>query len=377
MRISKKNLPAEWLEHDKMIRPYLWSHRVLGISSRILSVLLFVSFIVTHRLVRLEQILDSWGLSSLALWTLYFGSLALLWELVTLPFSISHHWVERAHHLSKQSYFSWFLDRLKGYGVGGIIGFAALSIVFFNLRAAGERWWIMTYVCFVLLSVILAQLAPVILIPLFFKLKPLEEGELKSRLLALSDRFGVKVEDVYHLGMGEKTEKGNAAFVGIGKTKKILIGDTLYKNFPVEEVEAVFAHELGHQIHGDLVKGIVFSSVVLFISFLLSQLLCEELVFSAFKTNRNHPFGVLMFFVVLSLIQWPFGVYLNGFSRWRERLADRFAKENFKSGNLLASALERLTFQNRGLFRPNVMIEFLTYSHPAPWRRISTLRETH
>lgn len=368
-------MPVEWIEHDKRIRPYLWSHRVLGISSKILSCLLFFSFIVTHRFIRFEDIVESWPVSPLIQWSLYFGALALLWEMVSLPFSISHHWVERSYHLSKQSYLGWLIDRLKGYGVGAVIGCLALSIVFYSLRVSNDYWWVITYFCFVLLSVVLAQLAPVLLIPLFFKLTPLEEGELKKRLLELSDRFGVKVQDVYHLGMGEKTEKGNAAFVGIGKTKKILIGDTLYKNFPVEEVEAVFAHELGHQVHGDLIKGIVFSSLVLLISFFGSQFLCEELIFPAFQTDKMHAFGVLMFFVVLSIIQWPLSIQLNGFSRWRERKADHFAKVNFKSGDLLASALERLTFQNRGLFKPNVIIEFLAYSHPAPWRRILNLRQ--
>ncbi|MFM8269388.1 MAG: M48 family metalloprotease [Pseudomonadota bacterium] len=375
MKNITSSLPREWLEHDRRIRPYLWSHRVLGISSKILSVLLFVSFIVTYRFIRFEQILESWNLHPFALWLLYFSALAFLWELVLLPFSISHHWVERAHHLSKQSYGAWFVDRLKGYAIGAVIGFVALSILFFSVRWAENHWWVITYSCFVGLSVVLAQLAPVILIPLFFKLKPLEEGELKKRLLTLSGRFGVKVEDVYHLGMGEKTEKGNAAFVGIGKTKKILIGDTLYEKFPMEEVEAVFAHELGHQVHGDLIKGIVFSSLVLFLSFCGSHFLCEELIFSAFRTDQTHPFGILIFFVSLSVIQWPLNIYLNGFSRWRERKADRFAKENFKSGELLASALERLTYQNRGLFKPNPFIEFITYSHPAPWRRILTLRK--
>lgn len=375
MKRSKKQLPIEWLEHDKKIRPYLWSHRVLGISSKLLSVLLFMSFIVTYRFMRWEQILESWGISGLILWALYFASLAFLWELVTFPFSISHHWIERAHGLSKQSYLAWFVDRMKGYAVGSVIGFLALSVVFLSLRWVADFWWLVTYGCFVFLSVVLAQLAPVILIPLFFKLKPLEEGELKNRLLSLSKRFGVQVENVYHLGMGEKTEKGNAAFVGIGKTKKILIGDTLYTKFPMDEVEAVFAHEVGHQVHGDLVKGIVFSSVLLFITFFSAQWLCEELIFSIFKTDRNQAFGILLFFVVLSIIQWPLGVYANGFSRWRERLADKFAKEKFNSGELLASALERLTFQNRGLFRPNPIIEFLSYSHPAPWKRICRLRQ--
>lgn len=348
----------------------------MGISSSLLSILLFVSFIVTYRFVRLEQALESWEIPQLLVWSLYFCTLAFLWEMVSFPFSVSHHWIERAHHLSKQSYLSWFGDRLKGYGVGGVLGFCALSIVFFSVRWVGDLWWLVTYGCFVLLSVVLAQLAPVLLIPLFFKLKPLEEGDLKKRLLELSQRFGVKVQEVYHLGMGEKTEKGNAAFVGIGKTKKILIGDTLYEKFPIEEVEAVFAHELGHQVHSDLVKGIFFSSILLFIGFFASQKVCRDLIFPAFRTDETHAFGILLFFSALTVIQWFLSIYSNGFSRWRERLADRFAKDNFQNGDQLASALERLTFQNRGLFKPNAVVELLSYSHPAPWRRILKLRQT-
>jgi STE24 endopeptidase len=204
----------------------------------------------------------------------------------------------------------------------------------------------------------------------------MDSGPLKERLLKMCQDFGVEVKEVYHLGMGEKTEKGNAAFVGLGKTKRIMIGDTLYKKFPPEQVEAVFAHELGHQVHNDLWKGIVLSSAFLFVGFYITQELLKQYVNPYFQTEMIHPFGVLTFFVVFSIVQMPVGLIQSLFSRWRERLADQFAFERIGNGEKLADALERLTYQNRGLFKPNTLIEFFTYSHPAPWRRIHKLRGT-
>lgn len=371
--MGNQDVSQKWIEHDKKIRPYLWSHRILNWTYKLLSFLLFISFIVTHRFGRLESVLNSSNFTELVSWICYFGALGVVWEVVAIPFAVSHHWIERAHHLSTQSYLGWWKDRFKGYLVGAIIGTVAISVVFYAIQWGGTHWWWILASSFIVLMVILAQIAPVVLIPFFFKLKSMDEGELKTRLLEMSQRFGVKVEDVYHLGMGEKTEKGNAAFVGIGKTKRILIGDTLYKKFPAEEVEAVFAHELGHQVNGDLIKGILLSSVLMFVVFWGAQLLCEEILFLTFKTNEHHPFGVVLFFVTCSIVSLPIGFLQNVFSRKRERMADKFAKEKLKSGKHLASALERLTFQNHGLFKPNTLVEHFSYSHPAPWRRIAYL----
>lgn len=364
-----------WLDHDKKIKPYLWSHRVLSIFSKLLSFLLFVVFVVSYRFIRWQDFLGAQELPEIVVWFGFFGGVFLLWELVLFPFSISHHWIERAHGLSKQSYVGWLVDRLKGYGVGVALGAIAICVIWGSISISEEYWWLITGVLFVFLSVILAQLAPILLIPLFFKLKPMEPNPLKERLLKLADRFGVSVKDVYHLGMGEKTEKGNAAFVGLGKTKRILIGDTLYERFPEDEIEAVFAHELGHQVHQDLIKGILLSSASLVITFYLTHWLSETWVFPFFRTDKHQPFGVLIFFVMFSFVSFPFGLIQNLFSRWRERLADAFAKKNLESGEALASALERLTFQNKGLFKPNALREFWSYSHPAPWRRIDWLRK--
>ncbi|NDG26798.1 MAG: M48 family peptidase, partial [Proteobacteria bacterium] len=359
---------------DREIRPYLWSHRILTLSQKIISFFLFLSFLVSYRFVRLESYLAAKDLSPFLLWICYFAILAAIWELAAFPFSISHHWVERSHQLSKQSYSSWFSDRIKGYLVGAILGVVALGILYLSIYFGENSWWWIACSALVLLSVVLAQLAPVVLIPLFFKLKPLEAGELKTRLLKLSQDVGVVVSEVYHLGMGEKTEKGNAAFVGLGKTKRILIGDTLYEKFSPEEVEAVFAHELGHQVNGDLWKGIILSSLFLYVSFFALNWIAQNYLFSIFETSLKQPFGLLIFFVAFSLFQIPLGLVQTLFSRSRERMADGFAAAKLGSGKALADALEKLTFQNRGLFRPSRIIEFLMYSHPAPWRRINRLR---
>lgn len=367
-------IPSEWIQHDKDIRPYLWSHRVLNYGRTALSIGLLVWFVVTLRAFYLEMYLEKVISHSFLVWLAYLGIVGVVLEITAIPFNVGHHWVEKSYQLSKQSYLSWFWDKVKGWLVGGVLGSLFLFILYQCIVHFGIHWWWVTALLFMCVSIGLAQLAPVLLIPLFFKLEPMEPGPLKERLLKMCEKFGVEVKDVYHLGMGEKTEKGNAAFVGLGRTKRIMIGDTLYKKFSPEQVEAVFAHELGHQVHNDLWKGILFSGVFLFLGFYSTQYFLSDYVYPFFQTEIFQPFGVLCFIVVFSLIQIPMGFLQSLFSRWRERLADRFAFERIGSGEKLADALEKLTYQNRGLFKPNKVIEFFTYSHPAPWRRISSLR---
>ncbi|NBY20906.1 hypothetical protein EBQ74_11850 [bacterium] len=368
------NLPSQWIQHDKDIRPYLWSHRVLNIGKTALTLGLLVWFVVSLRAFYLESFFEKNISQPFLRWLGYFGLVLAVLEVLTFPFSLGHHWVERSHHLSKQSYLSWLWDKVKGWMVGAILGSFFLFILYSCISKFEEQWWWVTAVLFMFVSIGLAQLAPVVLIPLFFKLEPMQSGPLKERLLKMCESFNVEVKDVYHLGMGEKTEKGNAAFVGLGKTKRIMIGDTLYKKFPPDQVEAVFAHELGHQVHNDLWKGIMLSGGLLFVSFYLTHLILSRYVLPFFQSEMAQPFGALCLLVVFSLVQMPIGLGQTLFSRWRERMADQFAFERIGSGEKLADALEQLTYQNRGLFRPNSLIEFFTYSHPAPWRRITKLR---
>lgn len=365
---------ASWKAHDEKIKPYVWNHRLLSWGNTLVGLAALVWLLQSKRGLHAEWLLEYKFPSDFVVWLVYFWMLATLWEILSFPASLGHYRVERKFGLSRQSFGSWLFDKVKGWCLGGVIGFIVLSALYFCVHTFTAWWWALAATFLVAFSILMAQLAPVILIPLFFKLKPMEPSPLKERLLALCAKFGVEVKDVYHLGLGEKTEKGNAAFVGLGRTKRILIGDTLYEKYPVEEVEAVFAHELGHQVHNDLWKGIFFSTFWIYVSFFVAQLLCARFIFPGQETSVNRPYGMLLFFVVLTVVQMPVGVLQALFSRARERAADAFALEKIGAGAPLASALERLTFQNWGFFRPNALLEFLTYSHPAPWRRISRLR---
>ena len=366
-------MKPEWLAHDEKVKPYLWKHRRLAIAKNILG-LLFAGWVVfTGRGINLEWELNTHIQNRFLLWLAFFGILTLVWKIITWPIGRAHHQIERNFHLSKQGFGSWVWDDVKGFLVGWVIGAIALGVIYGCVAYAGNNWWIPCGGLLILFSIIIAQLAPLILIPLFFKLKPMDSGPLKDRLLKLCDRFQIKVKDVYHLGLGQKTEKGNAAFLGFGNMKRIVIGDTLYEKFPPEEVEAVFAHELGHQVNLDMWKGIALGAVTLYLGFFLAQWLVSDNLFRMFSTGFDRPFGMLLFLFALSVVQLPLGIIQAAFSRWRERAADRFANEKIGNAKALGSALERLTYQNFGQFRPNAILEFLNHSHPAPWRRILNL----
>lgn len=366
-------LPQNWLEHDRKVQSYVWSHRALGWIQSGLLLVLIVQGIRIRRLQLLEYVLlDNWH--GFSLWLLYFGILASVWTVTTLPLNIASYGVDRVTGLSKQTLASWFGDYFKGILLGAGLGTLVLGVFYLCVKAFAGYWWLAAAGFMSVFTVLLAAIAPVLLVPLFFKLEPLKDEALKQRLLALCSRFGVTVSEVYHLGLGAKTEKGNAAFLGLGKTKRIAIGDTIYEKYSPDEVEAVFAHELGHQVHNDIWRSIFIGIGSLFLSFGLAQWICTQWMFPRLFTSTEMPYGFLVFFVVQSVIQIPLSWAQAAHSRWREREADRFAAEQVGKNLPLASALEKLTVQNHSEFVPPFLLELFSYSHPAPWRRILTLR---
>lgn len=367
-------IPAAWLEHDERVRPYIRWHRLLSSFRLLLLVMACWWLLETQQLSQLESALIGKGAAGFSLFLWFFGTLAVLWEVLTFPLSLSHYLVDRRFGVSRQNFASWFADHVKGLLLGAALGLIVLAVTWFCVTRLGGRWWIALAAFFIFFSVVLAQLAPVLLVPLFFKMNPLPQGPLRSQLLEMSARYRVTIKEIYLLGLGDKTEKGNAAFMGLGKTKRIAIGDTIYQKYPPEQVVAVFAHELGHQLHWDIWKGLIFSSLSLFLTFGAAHWIATDWVLPRWFTWIEAPFGLFLYFVVVSLLGIPIGVLERLFSRWREREADRFAAEKEKMARPLADALEALTYQNKSYFLPSAVREFFLYSHPAPWRRIVSLR---
>jgi STE24 endopeptidase len=277
------------------------------------------------------------------------------------------------YDLSTQSLKSWIGDQIKGVLVGGVLGLVVIEIVYFVLRISPDLWWLWAGLILLFFNVILANLAPVLLMPLFFKFVPLEEehADLVQRLINLTEKAGTRVRGVYKFDMSRRTKAANAAIAGLGNTRRIILGDTLINEFTSDEIETVLAHELGHQVHRDIPIGILVESVITLGGLYLASLFLEWGVFVfGFESVSDIAAMPLLALVigVYGLVTMPLG---NAYSRQRELRADEYALKATGKGAAYASALTRLANQNLADADPEPWIEILLYSHPALNKRIA------
>jgi Zn-dependent protease with chaperone function len=296
-----------------------------------------------------------------------------IYFLVNLPLSYySGYILPHRYDLSNQTLSGWLLDMLKGVLVGGALGLLVLEVIYAVLRAVPQTWWLWAGLILLVLNVILANLTPVLLLPIFYKFKPLSEdhGDLAGRLIRLAERAGTRVRGVYQFDMSRRTKAANAALTGLGNTRRILLGDTLINEFTPDEIETVLAHELGHHVHRDLPFGLLVESVITLGGLYLASVGLSWGV-EVFGFESPADIAALPLFALVvgiyGLITMPLS---NAFSRWRERRADAYALEATGKGEAYASALTRLANQNLAEAEPEEWVEFLLYSHPALSKRI-------
>src|SRR5207248_2878261 len=198
-------------------------------------------------------------------------------ELLTLPISFySGHVLEHRYKLSNQSLGRWIVRRLKGYLVGGVLGLMLLSGLYAFLWFSGPWWWLWAAGGYLAATIILGQLLPIIILPLFYKVTRLADSELLDRLRRLTEGTTLRFEGIYRLHLSEETRKANAALAGLGRTRRVLLGDTLLDRFTPEEIEVVFAHEVGHHVHRHLLKMVVGSVVLTGASFWLADFVLRQ-----------------------------------------------------------------------------------------------------
>ena len=301
--------------------------------------------------------------------------LALIGKAVSLPLDIYGFRLEHRFHLSNQSTAAWIIDEIKGWVVGLAIATLLAELVYWIIRSSALYWWAFAWLAFTALFVIFAQLAPVVLFPIFYKFIPLEDQELRNRLVKLSERAGTRVRGVYEWKLSEKSKKANAALTGLGNTRRIILADTLLENYSHDEIEAVLAHELGHHVHRHIFKSIVLQVMVTFAGFWAANEVLR------YATYQWHMFDLLSDFANLpllalvsaglSLILMP---ALNAYSRFNERQADRYCWQSVGSVDPFITAMGKLSAQNLSEKKPSRLVEILFHSHPAVSRRIEAAK---
>jgi STE24 endopeptidase len=295
------------------------------------------------------------------------------WVVLTLPLDYYSGFVlPHRFDLSTQTLRGWLSDMIKGAALGVILGTPLLIALYGTIRLAPKVWWIWVAGGYTLVTVVLTTIAPILLMPIFFKFKPLgeEHSELAERLTDLVQAAGTHVQGVFTFDMSRRTRAANAALVGLGRTRRIILGDTLLSEFTSDEIETVMAHELAHHVHKDIFLSLVVQTCFNFLAFYLSAVMLNWTVNQTALTGIDDPAGlpfIALLFGLLSLLTMPIS---NAFSRWRESMADDYALEVTRKPEPFASAMTRIANQNLAEIDPEHWVVLLLHSHPPLKARI-------
>jgi STE24 endopeptidase len=302
----------------------------------------------------------------------YVALLLAVTELVGLPLAFYGGFVlERRYGLSNESLAGWLADQAKSVAVGLVLGGGGAELIYWLIRRSPDGWWLSAGALFTLVIVGLTNLAPVLLLPLFYSVKPLAREALGARLVALADRAGARVLGAYEWGLGEKTKKANAALAGLGATRRILVSDTMLAEYTDDEIEVVLAHEIAHHVHGDIWKGMAFESALLLAGFYLASRVLRAAAGPAGLAGVDDVAGLPLLMLAagaVSLVMVPFA---HAMSRAFERSADRFALDLTRNPGAFVSAMRRLAAQNLAEEHPSRIVQWLFYSHPPIRDRIA------
>ena len=302
---------------------------------------------------------------------IFAGFLAVSEMIIGFPFSYySGFYLEHKFKLSNTTFQKWVWEGTKGILVGIPIAMPVILVFYYCLRSFGSFWWLPVGSVLFLFSVILARLAPILIFPLFYKFKPIEDSSVKTRILDLCSRVGVKVEGIFVFDMSKNTKKANAAFTGIGKSKRIILGDTLVANFTDDEIESVFAHELGHyklrHIWLMMLVGTMNSFLGLYLTAQLYDLSLPWFGFARVDQLAALPL-LTIWLGIYSLVTAPLN---NMLSRANERAADRYAIRVTQNKEAFINAMRKLAKINLADVAPHPLVEFFFYSHPSIDKRI-------
>jgi len=282
--------------------------------------------------------------------------------------------LERRYGLSNQTTAGWLVRSAKEWGLSTLLVVGVLNLLYAVIRSLPHWWWLVAAVGWFVVLVLISKITPAVIVPLFYKMVPLQNAELTDRLLALAGRCGVRVRRVFEIRLSKETNKANAAVIGWGRNRRIVIGDTLLTLCSPDEIEAVFAHELGHvALHHTwkLLAGSAASFVIGF--YVLYLVLGPSAAALGFAGPADIPAVplLLLWIAILGFISKPLQT---GYSRHLEKQADLFILDKVEKPETLVSALTKLADRNLSDPNPSRLVEALFYTHPPIAKRIAYLQ---
>jgi STE24 endopeptidase len=363
-------------DYQKSVR-YTLDKAWLGVVSSLVGIPILWSMILSGFFGTVDQWVRSWGFSSIPTGAIFLAIVSALFYAVALPFNLySVFVVEQKYGFNKMTFKLWLLDFVKGLLLSIVIGVPVLSgVLWFMDRYGQSYWWFYVWILLALVQFVITTVFPVLIVPLFNKLTPLEAGSLRTRIEAIAEKVRFKMSGVFTMDGSRRSTHSNAYFAGMGRFRRIVLFDTLVRTLSESELVAVLAHEMGHNqkkhVRNGLLLGLGASFLALFV---LSRVIHAPWFYEAFGFRAPSSYAALFIFMKAS---GPFTFFLEPLfsmlSRKHEYEADRFAAEVMGTQQPMIQGLVKLTQDNLSNLTPHPLYSFFYYSHPTVMERIAAL----
>lgn len=349
----------------------------LDLVSSAVSLVVILGFIFLDGFTWMDSLVRGAGLGPIPTGLLFIAVLALLSDLASIPFQVYRVFVLEARYgFNTMTLGTYLADKIKGYALALVVGGPLVAAVLFFFREFGPQAWLFAWLLTVAVSAGLQYLAPKVILPLFNRFSPMQEGEMRKAIEDYVQSQDYKVKDVYVIDGSRRTTKGNAFFAGLGATKRVALYDNLVRSQDKDEITAVIAHEVGHYKMKHIVKGFVIAAMktgLLF--FLLQMFISSPGLYEAFGMRTMPVYAGLVFFLILyTPVSLALGVLFNAATRSFEFQADRFAAETTGNPLALVRALKKLSADNLANLTPHPFFVALNYSHPPILKRIAAIK---
>ena len=358
---------------------YMVDSTRFGITARVFDQALLLAILLTGFLPWLTERIAAWHGGFIGGGLIFFAVLALISQVFDVPFDLySTFVIEDRYGFNTQTVKLWIVDWVKGLALSAVLGVILISLLLALLHYFRHTWWILAWVAISLFELVIMWLYPVLIAPLFNKFEPIEDKQLEQKIASLMNKAGLAVKGVFQMDAGKRSKHTNAYFTGIGRTKRIVLFDTLLNSHPVDEILSVLAHEAGHWTKKHSIKQLVLMEVLSLVGlFIMSRLLTWEYMYRTFGFQGPVIYaGLLLVPVLLSPLTYFLSPLGSSLSRRYEKQADEVAVQLMGTAEPMKNTLIRLSSENLANLVPHPFFSWFNYSHPAPVERIERLERT-
>ena len=382
VRHLRTDLPEEFEGYYDAIKykksqEYLKENTRFGIISDTITTPITIVFILWGGFNVVDQFARGLNLGTIPTGLIFVGVLLLALQILSIPFSIySTFVIEEKYGFNRTTPKTFILDILKSWLLVVVIGGMILSAILWFFEKTGAWAWLYCWIAVTVFQIFLMFIAPVIIMPIFNKFVPLEDGDLKAAIEAYARSQEFRLKGIFTMDGSKRSAKTNAFFTGFGRFRRIVLFDTLVEKHTIKQLVSILAHEMGHYKKKHILKSIVISILTTGLMFyILSLFINNSELFAAFKMQETSVYASLLFFGFLySPIQMVLSIFGNMISRGHEYDADAYAVNTYKDPVSMIEALKKLSVENLSNLTPHPLKVFLNYSHPPVLERIRAIR---